>query len=352
MPSKTYINKFPEGLDKDSDDKIKKNTTYKDAHHVELSGDNKYGAVQNLKGTTLVSTILSTVTYSTINVMGAFKARTFIVDDTDVEDCIYIFYAKNVSSVYTFVVDLFRPSNDTVYNIFSSVGDSSIMSISIDAFVVGEGGVDTLYFTTNLLPPGRIRCVLESTPAIVARQQELFKRYPSNSLTVSSILYNIKGDSPPSDIHNISLDGVFSGGSLVGLWTGTAPLDSDTQGGDSFNITIDWDIEYRFNADTGTDGIAASIDVKYPESGSSVAGFPKTTTPFLVNDSDSGTEVILANLVPYNSDPLWVEITARQDTFGDPFAWAQASVTITAIAEVTGGDTYNLGSVLNRTVLR
>jgi len=233
MPSKGYINKFPEGLDKDSDDKIRKNTTYKDAHHVQISGDGKYGGLQNLKGTTLIDTVLSTVTYSTINVLGAYKART-LVNTSSVEDCVYIFYIKDISSVYTFVIDIFRPSDGNTYTAYSKVVTSSGMLSVLDAFIIGDAGVDTLYYTTAEMPLGRLRCDLStSTPTLVERQTELLKRYPSNKLEVSDILYNPKSEAAASDTHTIAF-------SLIGEtntstfkdWDADALLDADTTAGD------------------------------------------------------------------------------------------------------------------------
>jgi hypothetical protein len=347
MPSKTYINKFSEGLDKDSDDKIRKNTTYKDAYHVELSGDSKYGAIQNIKGSSLVDTILSTVTYSNINVMGAFKARTYIVSDTDVEDCVYIFYIKNVSSVYTFVIDLFRPSNNTTYNIFSSVESSSMMSASVDAFVIGEGGVDTLYFTTNILPPGRIRCVLDSTPLITERQQELFKRYPQHPLVISNIIYNPKSESAASDSHIVNLETISNpaGGDE---WEGKIVLDNDTQSGDQFRLFLDWDLSIDT---TDVDALARiEIQVWNGATYQALSGFPKQ----LYDDtqggpqSDGGSETIDITYNPYLANPVLIDLITDAGGVLDDIG--VASVEITNIQELAGGDNYSLGTFLFKEV--
>ena len=350
MPSKVHVNKFPDGLDKDSDDKIRKNTTYKDAHNVQLTGDGKYGGLQNLRGTTLIDAVLSTVTHATVNVMGAYKART-LVDSSTIEDCIYIFYAKDVSSVYTFLVDVFRVSDSTTYNIYSEVVTSSIMLALIDAFVIGETGVDTLYFTVTGIDLGRIRCTLNtSTPTVVKRQTELLKRYPSNPLLINDIIYNPKSESATSASHIIEWSELTSGGSSEqDFWTGEALLDNEIEAPDDFDVSIYWSISWGV---IGVTYVDTKVDLKFPASGGSLPGFPKFQSeigPYTGNLSENGFETINVTSAPYNTDPIFADIEVNLT--GGSVGVVNAIVLINSITEVAGGDSYFRGIDIQKEVI-
>ena len=351
MPSKVNVNKFPDGLDKDSDDKIRKNTTYKDAHNVQLTGDGKYGGLQNLRGTTLIDTVLSTVTHATVNVMGAYKART-LVDSTSIEDCIYVFYSKDVASVYTFLIDVFRVSDSTTYNIYSEVVTSSIMLSLIDAFVIGETGVDTLYFTVTGIDLGRVRCTLNtSTPIIVKRQTELLKRYPSNPLLINDIIYNPKSESATSASHTIEWSELTSEDlSEQQIWTGKAILDNEIEAPDDFDVVIYWSITWGV---TNVDYVDTKVDLKFPLSGSSIAGFPKFQSqigPYTGNLSENGFETINITSAPYNTDPIFADIEVNK-TDGSGSGVVNATVLINSITEVAGGDSYFRGINIQKEVI-
>jgi hypothetical protein len=344
MPREGFVNKFPEGLDKDSDEKIRKNTTYKDAWHVQLTGDGKYGALQNLKGTTQITNIVSSIIYTNINVMGAYSART-LVNTTSVEDCIYIFYGKNVASVYTFHIDIFRVSSGVLYSAFSSTETSDVLTALMDAFTIGEAGVDTLYYTVSDKPLGRIRCILNTaSPTITERQTELLKRYPSNTLQVSNILYTPKSEAGAANDHKINL---VTNTDTGDDWTGTAELDNDTTGGDEFDVAFAWDLYI----DNQTTEATARIEVEEWNGAAyvAVAGFPQEITDNTVGGETTtgGTFTVNVDWNPYNSNPIIIRLYT--DALGASDI-ATASIEITNIYHVAGGDTYSMGTFLFKEV--
>jgi hypothetical protein len=350
MPREAYINKFPEGLDKDSDDKIRKNTTYKDAHNVQLTGDGSFGSLENIKGTTFVSNIVSSISYDEINFLGAFNAKTFVYDSdfsgATIKDCIYLFYATEITGTYSFNISLLIPDTQIVYSVYSKEVDSGIMSSTIDAFSSGDAGVDTIYYTVEGMPIGRIRCIIDiSDPNIIERQTELIKRYPSNSLIVSDVIYNPKDEAAVSDIHTISFSTVSEITlSSYKVWNGDALFDNDTTATDDFDVYV----YYSLILDGGESNTPSGHIYIYDN----VAGGISLTVAQTVTPggtySNNGTRII-SRSGAYNPDPIRAEVSIDTGS-STGTCFARAEVSITSILKTSGDGSYLRGTPTSKSV--
>lgn len=352
---KIFENRFNGGLVKDLDDKLKDPSTYTEGYHISIARGEKFGSIQNMRGTSLLANILTS--HDSYNLMGVQNVRAYIVS-SGVEDCV-LFYTTakdDVGPVYTFYIHLLRVSTSTVYKVYEETVTSSYMTASVDSLVSSEGGVDTVYFTSEVFEPRRIRCYFNtSSPTKTSREIELWRRYPRHPLTISNIIYNPKGNSVVGSSHAIYIgNGAYIQNTSTNKeYDADFLLDVDTGFGESFTFELYWSINQQVEADGATQ-VYTRIDVKN-QAGASVSGFPKTNTlgastspPSTAFYSTSGTEYLTSADGAYNSQPysfiIDVEVLNGTGNY-----LVKGDVSIRNISRNNGDDSYSVGSPTSRT---
>jgi hypothetical protein len=131
-----FTNNFSEGRNTDFTKAAVPNNQYTAAANVELVGDGKYYALQNIKGTTNVQQIVGS---STVEVLAVFPNKYSISGAS--YDCLTIFTATPSS---TFNIYCYNATSDSLYALYQESIDSSYLSEdrTVDAVCYPENGVD------------------------------------------------------------------------------------------------------------------------------------------------------------------------------------------------------------------
>lgn len=206
MASGYFRNTFDGGLDTDINKSFMPTNKYVLAENVNLSGfNNKFFSLENVKGQSDFATLFN-YGDNVNDILGVYKANFKIATEENVP-CIVVFAVANTGAGYKYRIYAVRLTGGTVYELYqkdigvwAGVYDGTLV---VDAARNTEGNIDTLYFTDNFLPPGRLRCEIPSG-------------YSPNFLTDDDILLLKK----PA-LGTITLDSVTTGGSLL---TGTYQL--------------------------------------------------------------------------------------------------------------------------------
>jgi hypothetical protein len=145
------------GRDTDTDPNKVNPDRYLEAHNVELVGEGKFFAIQQIKGTTQVATIS---TNPAVTVLKEIKCRYSI--GGELYEGLTIFTAELSGSDYIF--HIYGYANNTVYELFQeNVGPDYLTDDrTIDAHNYPENGVDIIYFTDNLAEVRFIKCEIPS----------------------------------------------------------------------------------------------------------------------------------------------------------------------------------------------
>jgi hypothetical protein len=162
-------------LNSDLDKSGVANNTFLEAYNLQLVGDGKFLALENIAGTTQVASLDSNYLGTTPYVY-AVKARINSV----IEDCLLIF--TQVGSVFR--ASLFRFSNNSYTTIYEKLL-SGLTSV-IDAVNYPEGGIDIVYFTDGVSEIRKFR--LEFTtpiPQFSDQQVSLQRRAPLGEMSFS-----------------------------------------------------------------------------------------------------------------------------------------------------------------------
>lgn len=145
------------GRDTDTDPNKVNPDRYLEAHNVELVGEGKFFAIQNIKGTTEVATISVN---PAVTVLNTTKCK-YSIGGTLYEG-LTIFTAELSGSDYIFHIYGF--ANNTVYEIFQeNVGPDYLTEDRVvDARNYPENGIDIIYFTDNLHEIRFVKCEIPS----------------------------------------------------------------------------------------------------------------------------------------------------------------------------------------------
>lgn len=205
MAQELHRSTFDGGLDTDTNKLFVPANKYTLAENVSLSGlAGKFFSAENIKGTLHYANLFN---YGdTINdILGVYQVK-FKIGSTVGVPCVVVFALADVGgSGFKFRIYAINLQTAAVYQLYEKAhpGSWNGGELIIDAVKYSESNIDTLYFTDNFRPVGKLRCVIPSS-------------YSANFLTDNDVELQKK-----SALGTITLDGVSSGGSLL---TGTYQL--------------------------------------------------------------------------------------------------------------------------------
>jgi hypothetical protein len=153
-------NGFKGGMNKDADSSVMPPDFYLDAHNLTLTGDGKFFALENIKGTTELG-VLDISFFG--EVMAVYENRYTIGTDTDVR-CLTVFTAESGGN---FQIWCYRLDTSDVKKLFAQSFDADFEAANpeVDAVVYPEGGIDIIYFTDNYNELRKLRCEIPTGAA-------------------------------------------------------------------------------------------------------------------------------------------------------------------------------------------
>jgi hypothetical protein len=357
-----FRNIFSGGIDFDTDPKMFREGKYRDAYHVTLSGASKFTGLKAMGGTDKVSELIAgPIAIDDINIMRGVRSRYWIVADGVAEDCATIFWSYDNAGTTYFVISVFRPSNASVTDIYNEVVDSSYMSLALDAVVYRDGLVDNIYFTDGYTYPKRLKCILNGS--ITDRNLDLFRRYPSNGLVVSDVIYTPKEEPIVGTLHKMNLVREPDVVQPYELWQ-SGYLLFDTTGGssdisalNSFEMAADLAIYQSIVNGTPGAEFYAEATIK-DRTGATLYTISNTLVSSIFSTPPSGfynaslvNQKMTVNLGenPYNPTPFFCQVRVTKTSSAVGTSRAQFSL---RNIYPTGSDidAYQLGTSLNMTV--
>lgn len=160
---KIHKNTFEGGLNTDFVNNLANNNQYLDAHNLSLVESGNFFALQDIKGTTNLSTI---TTLNDVRTLAVFANKYTIGDETNVE-CLTIFtYEINgAGSAAEFKIYCYAVDTDTLYTLYTEVAPvenstTGEIIFTIDGVQYPEAGLDILYFTDYRTRPKKLRCYI------------------------------------------------------------------------------------------------------------------------------------------------------------------------------------------------
>jgi len=180
---KIHKNKFVKGIQQDIDRSIPSEDSYIDAENLILTGNATYYALENVKGTVEIGTILSSVDSGAV-ILGAYN-------------CNFTTSVGSFKGLMVFVKDGtnlrvvgFDIANADAYELFTEnnvYGYNDI--VELDAFLFAEGGLDVIYFTDNVNELRKIRCEIKSpfvANSLRKEQLSVLRRSPNAYIKANS----------------------------------------------------------------------------------------------------------------------------------------------------------------------
>jgi hypothetical protein len=153
--AKIHQNLFSGGLNKDLNRSFVESAEYFDAHNLTLVESNKFLALENIKGTTNLQTIVND---STTIVLKVFECN-YKIGATEGVKCLTIFTAKPNDYFKILCYDI---NNDVLYELYREAVSSDYFTDDrlIDVVLYPENGIDLLYFTDFYTGHGirKLRC--------------------------------------------------------------------------------------------------------------------------------------------------------------------------------------------------
>lgn len=160
---KIHKNTFEGGLNTDFVNNLANNNQYLDAHNLSLVESGNFFALQDIKGTTNLSTI---TTLNDVRTLAVFANKYTIGDETNVE-CLTIFtYEINgAGSAAEFKIYCYAVDTDTLYTLYTEEAPvennvTGEIIFTIDGVQYPEAGLDILYFTDYRTRPKKLRCYI------------------------------------------------------------------------------------------------------------------------------------------------------------------------------------------------
>lgn len=188
---KAFVNRFEKGLNGDIDKAVSPDGTFLSAENLQLGGDSKYLALENLAGTTAVETITAGFSGKVLGVFG----NKLKVNDVSV-DALTVFTALSGGNFKIWAIDVVN--NDT-YELYEETFTAEFEASNpvIDAVVYPENGTDIIYYADGYNEIRKIRLEVPSP-------------YSANFLTSEQISLQRR-----ATIAKLSLTDVNTGGSLL-----------------------------------------------------------------------------------------------------------------------------------------
>jgi len=141
-------NSFQRGRSTDVDPSVVANDSYLEAHNVTLTGDSKFLALENIKGTVEVGEVVAGS-----NVMAVYSNR-YLIEGVETQ-CLTIF----ASQTNKFQIFAYDPATDTSYQLLDQTYTGyAALTPTLDAYLYPEQGVDVIYFTDGLNEMRKLRC--------------------------------------------------------------------------------------------------------------------------------------------------------------------------------------------------
>lgn len=195
MAAEVTKNTFSGGINSDVNPTSIESNQYLSSLNLSIVADNKFGALENIKGTTQLSELLP-VTGETVLGVFSNKYKIGLVENVN---CLTVFTAKTSGNINILCYDI---DNNVVYQMYQITTPADYLTANriVDGVNYSESGVDILYVTDNYYPVRKIRC-------------EIPVGYTPNFLSDNDIILFKK-----AAIGNILVDSIVSGGSLL---TGT-----------------------------------------------------------------------------------------------------------------------------------
>jgi hypothetical protein len=191
---KEYKSLFTRGVNSDFDKSVTPNESYLSGFNLTLTGEGKFLALENIKGTEELNELISSFSGY---VLGVYANKYKIGSTLDV-DCLTIFTAQSGGDFKIICYDL---ENDTQYEIFSQpfTAEFEARNPLIDLIVYPEGGIDINYFTDNYNELRKFRC-------------EIPVSYSPNFLTAEQISLQRRGTLAEVIFDQVSTDGELLSG--------------------------------------------------------------------------------------------------------------------------------------------
>ena len=187
--NKVTKNTFFKGRNTDQDPSILEPAYYTEAHNVSLVGDNAFFALQNIKGTTDIVSVINAADSEILRVIGS----RYTIADVEEKECLTIFTATLGGNFTIWCYDI---DGDVLYKLFEEAVSSDYFTDDriIDAKVYGERGIDIIYFTDNYNETRQLRCQITTaqaaTPTVAflsAYDLSLQKRGANGKITLDTV---------------------------------------------------------------------------------------------------------------------------------------------------------------------
>ncbi len=179
---KVHKNRFTKGIQQDIDRALPSEESYIDAENLILTGNATFYALENVRGTTELGTVLASASASAV-ILGAFNC-TFTTSTTPFKGLMV--FVKDGADLKIVGYDL---DTNTAYQLFTDSGCYGVNdTIEIDGFLFAEGGLDVIYFTDNVNELRKVRCEIAS-PFVAndlrSEQLSVLRRSPNTVLEAS-----------------------------------------------------------------------------------------------------------------------------------------------------------------------
>lgn len=148
-----FRNGFKGGMNKDADASVMPSDFYTDAHNLTLVGDGSFFALENIKGTTELGTIVGSFSGE---VMAVYENKYTIAGTAGI-NCLTVFTSQTGGD---FQIWCYRLDTNVTYKLFNQTFDAPFEAANpeIDAVTYPEGGMDIVYFTDNYNEMRKLRC--------------------------------------------------------------------------------------------------------------------------------------------------------------------------------------------------
>lgn len=151
-----FKNTFFKGINSDLSKELVEDGSYLMAENLTLTGDGKFLALENLKGTTAVAEVTASFTG---DVLGVFACKFSI--SSNIVEALVVFTATSGGNFKIYAVDL---DNQVTYELYEEAYTSEFEQSNpvVDAVVYPENGVDIVYYTDGYNEIRKFRCEIPS----------------------------------------------------------------------------------------------------------------------------------------------------------------------------------------------
>lgn len=183
-----FKNTFFKGINSDLSKELVEDGSYLMAENLTLTGDGKFLALENLKGTTAVAEVTASFTG---DVLGAFACKFSI--SSNIVEALVVFTATSGGNFKIYAVDL---DNQVTYELYEEAYTSEFEQSNpvVDAVVYPENGVDIVYYTDGYNEIRKFRCEIPSPYSANFLTKEQISVQRRAALAKVSPMVNTGGD--------------------------------------------------------------------------------------------------------------------------------------------------------------